>query len=519
MLNVVPARPARKPIVTQALILAMLFQGISFAQSYQSCEISNGLATGVFGGVLVSGTFTSGANPETSSIAVDGDPNSVYNFNYTFTGPLNGSSYTETSKMPAPPCILGPPCPGPGTATLHVTIANPTMVSLGFNDSGELFTGSGSLSCVTKNGPPPPPPPPTCGPFNVVLTGNGTPTITAKYTPANGKDLQTEASDCQYIGFDWQQQVKNLPCPSPNTLKPNDPSVLPADNYCGDPTPGALTAGPAFNDPPPSGYFGHSYDPFPFYYSVADATTPDSPPTLNPTNIVVNSGGKTLDFADTPRDPCLPTGGLLANVRLSPQRIKYCGSFDSLAPPNSSVGFQTSLVGLVDSQTASAPLYQWTWISTYNGAAGAVNGLPDDSYSGLSSAGPAIPGTGFGGVTITSINGVPVPPIVLADQIAITASGLAYSRVSKTFNGTVTIKNTSDTAITTPTNFQLVLTALPSGVTLANSAGTFNGSPYITVPTVTSLASGQSVSVQVRFQNPSNVTINFTPEFYAGSFQ
>ncbi len=498
----------------------MLLQGISFAQSYQSCTISNGLATGVFGGVLVSGTFTSGASPETSSIAVDGDPNSVYTFNYTFTGALNGSTYTQTSKMPAPPCILGPPCPGPGTATLHVSIANPTMVSLGFNDSGELFTGSGALSCVTQIGPPPPPPPPTCGPFNVVLTGNGTQTVTAKYMPANGKDLQTEASDCGYLGFDWQQKVTNFPCPTPNTLKPNDPSVLPASNYCGDPTSGSLTAGgaaSAFSDPPPSGYSGSSYDPYPFYYSVADATIIDNPPTLNPTNIVVNNGGTTLEFADTPRDFCLPTGGL---VRPSDLRNQYCGGYFSRAPLNSSVGFDSSLVGIVDSQTASAPLYGWTWISTYNGLAGAVHGLPEDTtIPGLSSAGPAIPGTGYGGITITSINGVPIPPIVLADQIAITASGLAYSRVSRTFNGTVTIKNTSGDTITTPTNFQLVLAALPSGVTLANSAGTFNASPYITVPTVTSLAPGQSVSVPVRFQNPSGVKINFTPEFYAGSFQ
>ncbi|MBZ5610832.1 MAG: hypothetical protein LAP38_21420 [Acidobacteriia bacterium] len=522
MLNLVPERSAHKPIVTQALILAMLFQGISFAQTYQSCTISNGLATGVFGGVLISGTFTSGASPETSSIAANRDPNSVYMYSYTFTGPLNGLGYTQTSKMPAPPCILGPPCPGPGTASLHVSIANATMVSLGFEDSAELFTGFGSLSCVTQSGPPPPPPPPTCGPFNVVLSGDGTPTITAKYTPANGKDLQTEASDCGYMGFDWRQQVKNLPCPSPNTLKPNDPSVLPAANYCGDPTAGSLTAGgaasaPPFDDPPLTGYSGSGYNPFPFYYSVADATTIDNPATLNPTNIVVNNGGKTLEFADTPRDFCLPTGGL---VRPSDLRNQYCGGYFSTAPVNSSVGFETSLVGIVDSQTASAPLYRWTWIDTYNGLAGGThNGLPDNTYPGLSSAGPAIPGTGYGGITITSINGVPVPPIVPPDQIAITASGLAYSRVSQTFNGTVTIKNTSGASITTPTNFQVVLTALPSGVTLANSAGTFNQSPYVTVPTVTSLAPGQSVSVQVRFQNPSGVTISFTPEFYAGSFQ
>ena len=112
-----------------------------------------------------------------------------------------------------------------------------------------------------------------------------------------------------------------------------------------------------------------------------------------------------------------------------------------------------------------------------------------------------------------------MPPIIPPTQVATTASGLAYSRVTKTFNGTVTVKNNSGTTLTTTTNFQLVLNSLPAGVTLANSVGTFNQCPYLTIPTVRSLAPGQSVTVAVQFSNPSNATINFTPEFYAGSFQ
>jgi hypothetical protein len=82
----------------------------------------------------------------------------------------------------------------------------------------------------------------------------------------------------------------------------------------------------------------------------------------------------------------------------------------------------------------------------------------------------------------------------------------------------VTITNISGTTLTTRTSFQLVLNSLPAGVTLANSMGTFNQCPYITIPTLTSMAPGQSVTVPVQFSNPSNVVINFTPEFYAGSF-
>jgi hypothetical protein len=238
--------------------------------------------------------------------------------------------------------------------------------------------------------------------------------------------------------------------------------------------------------------------------------TINNPASLNPTKIVVNDGGTTLQFADTPKDFCLPTGG--ASSRPSGLRNTYCGGYLSQDAVNSSIGFETTLVGIVDSNTPSPALFPWTWTDNYNGLAGGT------SLPGLSSAGPAEPGTGYGGITITSINGVAVPPIIPPTQVSTTASGLAYSRVTKTFSGTVTITNISGTTLTTPTSFQLVLNSLPAGVTLANSMGTFNQCPYVTIPALVSLAAGQSVTVAVRFSNPSNATIDFTPEFYAGSF-
>jgi hypothetical protein len=104
---------------------------------------------------------------------------------------------------------------------------------------------------------------------------------------------------------------------------------------------------------------------------------------------------------------------------------------------------------------------------------------------------------------------------VPSTQISATASGLAYSRVSKTFNGTVTIENASNSAINGP--FQIFLTALTDGVTLGNATNTFAGMPYLTVPAVATLAPGQSATVNVQFKNPSNATINFTPAIYSGS--
>jgi len=101
-----------------------------------------------------------------------------------------------------------------------------------------------------------------------------------------------------------------------------------------------------------------------------------------------------------------------------------------------------------------------------------------------------------------------------AGQISISATGLLYSRVSKTFSGTVTIKNIGSGALRGP--FQMVLTGLPSGVTLNNATGTFNGSPYIT--SNASLAAGQSATVSIQFSDPSMARIAFTPVVHSGTF-
>ena len=100
-------------------------------------------------------------------------------------------------------------------------------------------------------------------------------------------------------------------------------------------------------------------------------------------------------------------------------------------------------------------------------------------------------------------------------EISVTASGLAYSRVSQTFNGTVTIKNSSSAAISGP--FQIVFTLLTAGVQLTNTSGVIDGSPFITVPGVTNLEPGQTATTSVQFKDPSDVKIQFTPEVISGS--
>ncbi|HEV2444635.1 MAG TPA: hypothetical protein VGS58_01880, partial [Candidatus Sulfopaludibacter sp.] len=120
-------------------------------------------------------------------------------------------------------------------------------------------------------------------------------------------------------------------------------------------------------------------------------------------------------------------------------------------------------------------------------------------------------------------------------QVLTTASGLAYSRVTQTFNGTVTIKNVSRATIEGPFHIVMNSPAMESpagkslpgrpaaersgGVALANATGDFGGLPYVTVPGIGSLAPGQSATVPVRFRNPSRSRINFTPVTYSGNLK
>ena len=108
--------------------------------------------------------------------------------------------------------------------------------------------------------------------------------------------------------------------------------------------------------------------------------------------------------------------------------------------------------------------------------------------------------------------GTLVPP----SDVTTTASGLAYSRVTQTFSGAVTITNVGSTSVTGP--LQVLLTGLPSTVTLVNATGSFAGIPYLTVPT-SGLAPGQAVTAAVQLKNPANATINFVPSIYWGTFK
>jgi predicted extracellular nuclease len=102
----------------------------------------------------------------------------------------------------------------------------------------------------------------------------------------------------------------------------------------------------------------------------------------------------------------------------------------------------------------------------------------------------------------------------VSSQVSVVSSGLLYNRITKTFNGTVTITNNSGPTIGAP--IQALFQINTAGVTLANATGTSNGKQYITA-SASALARGQSVTFQVRFNNPSNSVINYTVTTYSGT--
>jgi hypothetical protein len=214
--------------------------------------------------------------------------------------------------------------------------------------------------------------------------GPATPTIAAQFKTADGSKLSDFAKTCNFDGFDWQQLVTSLDCPSP--FKPGAPANYRNPHFptaiarCPAPTLGALTAPPPFNDPPAGGYADlPGYDPFPFYYPVSVATSED-------TNVLDNTSDHnpfapysdshiyvnhydTLSFSDRPVDWCLQGGNPFLVLK---ERGQLCGGAFNMAPPGSSLGFRTVLVGIQNGKPKQS-LAEWEWTDTYNGVVGGIS--------------------------------------------------------------------------------------------------------------------------------------------------
>ncbi|WP_165227460.1 hypothetical protein [Aquisphaera insulae] len=140
--------------------------------------------------------------------------------------------------------------------------------------------------------------------------------------------------------------------------------------------------------------------------------------------------------------------------------------------------------------------------------------LPDVSIAGasLGTDAGAIQATFLGDGTFagtTASGTLTVGPRDVSRQVNLASSGLVYNRATHLFGGTMTLTNAGTTALTSL--FEVVLTGLPAGVTVANASGyTADGEPYLLVglPGGT-LAPGQSVTFAVQFSNPGKKLLHY----------
>ncbi len=229
----------------------------------------------------------------------------------------------------------------------------------------------------------------------------------AKFVAPNNKTLSDCENACGYSSFNWQQMITTLPS---GYFWPNDPSEVP-NNI--DPLDGSLYAPPSFFDPPYGGYttYLQGYDGWPLYYLSNQVAPPNQTGTLyctlakgqcpSPFPYIVSPDDTTLWFVD---DPALAGD----------------------ATPGDFIAFKTSLVG-VDNQGKPNTLYFWTWKSTFTGTA--INGT-GMKVSQTASIYPINPSSGTGGVTITSINGVPVTRIAACNGATFTGDAMVDSYYS-----------------------------------------------------------------------------------------
>jgi len=338
------------------------------------------------------------------------------------------------------------------TTALGPIIASAPAITIGPSGTYSIYV----VISVNNNGSNPVEISSGCGSFQVDHSSGGT-TLTAQYKP-DGKTLSETAVSCGFLGFDWQQWLDTLPCPSPFDM--NVPNNVPTSNYCPASTVNFLLKGPtltapaSFNDPVEGGYpYLGSYDSFPFYFPPDVATSPGSPLIISGVNYgPFDIDDLTLRFEDTPADPCLPGSILDAS-------LVGC---TSNAPPGSFLGFTTALVGVLPGNVPTAPLFQWTWKDTFNGTSGGI--------ATTFNLNPVDPGSGTGGITITSINGTPV---TIAPSSGMNCNGTYYGN----FNSNVTVAN-GQTCIFISGGISGDVKL--SGGTLALSDATVNGNVQIT---------------------------------------
>jgi hypothetical protein len=106
-----------------------------------------------------------------------------------------------------------------------------------------------------------------------------------------------------------------------------------------------------------------------------------------------------------------------------------------------------------------------------------------------------------------------IPAGAVSAQVRVTQNQFTRNQATGIWTTTMTATNIGKTALAGPV--QVLLTGIPSVVTLSNASGNLGGIPYVTVAAGT-LNPGSSASVLIQFSNPSNQSITYQPFTYAG---
>ncbi len=102
----------------------------------------------------------------------------------------------------------------------------------------------------------------------------------------------------------------------------------------------------------------------------------------------------------------------------------------------------------------------------------------------------------------------------VTSRVSFKSSALIYNRLAKTGTETITVTNTSGTAITGP--IELVLGINNSSVSATNASGSYQGNPYWAA--ASGLAPGASATFTVTFSYPLGTSFTTIPNLYSGGF-
>ena len=110
-----------------------------------------------------------------------------------------------------------------------------------------------------------------------------------------------------------------------------------------------------------------------------------------------------------------------------------------------------------------------------------------------------------------------IAAVDVSSKVSVTTSAFVLNRLRGTYSGSITIKNTSATALQRP--LTLLLLNLSAGISVLNPLGTLAGQgPYLAVPGSSALAPNQSATISIEFTNTGNARTDFVVKTYSGNF-